>query len=253
MGWARGTFKDKDVWIEVDAGGAPVSAAGRTPMRYSDKPGAKVYRAGASGVKVEPGAEIRELDAGVSADAAKAAKKKSRGSGFGKAGTRTKQQAAMAADAAKALLAGLPDGTAVAYTDGACRGNPGPAGAGARVELPDGRVGEASKSLGRGTNNVGEVTAVGLALALLDNVDWPADGPVALLTDSSYAHGVLVKGWKAKANTELILEVRAALKLRPGVELHWVAGHVGIAGNERADALANAGVRGTTKAAWAGA
>ena len=250
MGWVRGRFKDKDVWVEVDASGAPKSAGGRTPIRYSDKAGAKIYRAGTSRIEVASGAEARDLDAGVSADEAKKARKSSRGSGFGKAGTRTQQQKAMAADAAKALLAGLPEGTAICWTDGACKGNPGPAGAGARVELPDGRVGEASRSLGRATNNVGELTAIGMAMAMLDEVGWPADGPVALLTDSSYSHGVLCKGWKAKKNVELIGDVRAALKARPGVTVHWIAGHVGIDGNERADALANAGVSGTTSTRW---
>jgi ribonuclease HI len=251
MGWARARFKDKDIWVEVDASGAPKSTGGRTPIRYSDKKGAKVYRAGTARIEIEAGAEARDLDEGVSADAAKKAKRASRGSGFGKAGTRTEQQKAMAADAAKTLLASLAEGTAVCWTDGACKGNPGPAGAGARVELPDGRIGEASRSLGRGTNNVGELAAIGMALALLDEVEWPAASPVALLTDSSYSHGVLCKGWKAKKNVELIGDVRAALKKRPGVTIHWIAGHVGIDGNERADALANAGVAGKTAVKWA--
>ena len=63
-----------------------------------------------------------------------------------------------------------------------------------------------------------------------------------LYTDSSYSIGVLTKGWKAKANKELIFEVRDQLKARKSVRLHWIAGHVGIPGNERADALANKGV-----------
>ncbi|MFK7926909.1 MAG: ribonuclease HI [Myxococcota bacterium] len=138
----------------------------------------------------------------------------------------------------------------MAYTDGSCRGNPGPAGSGAVLELPDGRRAEASRSLGRATNNVGELTAVGIVLELLDEAGVSADAPVAILTDSDYSHGVLSRGWKAKANAELIKELRSQLSARPGVTLHWVAGHAGIAGNERADQLANAGVDGLTAVRW---
>ncbi|MFT7520786.1 MAG: ribonuclease HI, partial [Kiritimatiellia bacterium] len=127
-----------------------------------------------------------------------------------------------------------------------CRGNPGPAGSGAVLQLPDGRRVEVARSLGRGTNNLAELTAIRIVLEVLDQLSIPGDATVAVLTDSSYSHGVLCKGWKAKKNTELILGIRAMLKQHPGVTLYWVAGHVGTAGNERADALANMGVAGTS-------
>jgi len=211
------------------------------PIRYSDKPGAKVYRAGKGNVEVTGAAPV-ELEAGVSADAAQ--KKRSKGSGFGKAGTRSAAQAAAAAQAADQLLASFPPDAVVCFTDGACKGNPGPAGAGAVVRLPDGRVLERSLALGQGTNNVGELAAIGLAMDVLDDAEVPVDVQVHVLTDSKYSNGVLVLGWKAKANRELIAEVKAKLaRRRPKV--HWIAGHVGIADNERADALANAGVDGS--------
>lgn len=143
-----------------------------------------------------------------------------------------------------ALVRSLGDDTVVVYTDGACRGNPGPAGSGAVVELPSGRRLHACRALGQATNNVAELTAVALALDVLEEAEVAADAPVALLTDSDYTHGVLMRGWKAKANRELILGLRDRLGNRPGVVLHWVAGHVGLAGNEQADALANQGVEG---------
>jgi len=251
VGWRRAEFKGKKVWIEVDAKGEPKATGGRVPMRYSDKSGSKIYGAGVRNVALDPTAPIEQLDEGVSADAAKGGGgRQGRGSGFGSAGTRTQKQAAAAAAAARELLDGLPEGTHIAYTDGACRGNPGPAGSGVVLELADGRTAEASRSLGRATNNVGELTAIGVALDLLDEADVPADAPVAVLTDSGYSHGVLVRGWKAKANTELILGLRGRLKQRPGVTLHWVAGHVGVPGNERADALANRGVDGVSNVSW---
>ena len=132
----------------------------------------------------------------------------------------------------------------------ACRGNPGPAGSGVLLMLPDGRVAEAARDLGRGTNNIAELTAIGMALELLDEAGVPADAPVRIHTDSSYGIGVLVKGWKAKKNTDLILGLRQQLTGRPGVELAWVKGHAGIAGNERADQLAVEGSRGNTWVRW---
>jgi ribonuclease HI len=246
--WVRAAFKDGEVWAEVAADGSLAATAGRVAIRYSDKPGAKVYRAGASRVRPVRGARPEELADGTSADAAKG--KKAKGSGFGKAGTRSKAQQAAAKVDAAARLAALPAGTAVAYTDGGCKGNPGPAGSGVRLELPDGRVAEACRSLGRGTNNIAELTAIEMALELLDEAGVPPEAPVVVFSDSSYARGVLTQGWKAKKNVELIQGLRLRWKARPGVELQWVAGHSGIPGNERADALATAGVGGTTSVRW---
>ena len=252
MPWRQADFRGKKVWAEVDASGAPKVSGGRVPIRYSKRGGVKIYGAGASRVTVDDTAAIEELPEGISADEAakKGAGKARKGSGFGSAGTRTAQQKAMAADAARKMLAELGDDVIRAFSDGACRGNPGPAGAGAVVQLPDGRVGEAWRSLGRATNNVGELTAIGMVLELLDEAEVPASAPVVVFTDSSYSHGVLVRGWKAKANTALIVGLRDRLKGRPGVTLQWIAGHVGIDGNERADTLANRGVDGQSGTAW---
>ncbi len=237
MAWRRATFKDKQVWVEVDAQGAPLVRRGLVPTKYALTAGAKVYQATAANVAVDPEGPLEEPPAGGGSG---------RGSGFGKAGTRTKEQAAAAVADARGRIAALPEGTVVCFTDGACKGNPGPAGSGVLLRLPDGRAFEASRALGHATNNVAELTAIGLALDLLDAADVAPDTATVLLTDSSYADGVLTKGWKAKANTELIVALRKRLKARPGARLQWVAGHVGLDGNERADALANRGVAGVT-------
>lgn len=248
MAWSKAKFKGKDVWVETDSAGQPIVKSGRVPMRYSASEGAKIYGAGASRVEIQA-STAADLPEGISADAPAAARK-TRGSGFGKAGTRTKAQAVLAAAAARELIGSLPADTVVVFTDGACKGNPGPAGSGAWVRLPDGRTAEMSRSLGSATNNVGELTAVGLALDALEEAEVPPEAPVALFTDSQYSNGVLCQGWKAKANRELILGLRVRIEARPGLTVHWIAGHVGVDGNERADALANDGVAGISRTVW---
>lgn len=129
-----------------------------------------------------------------------------------------------------------PPGTVIVYADGACSGNPGPAGLG--VVILDGhkRV-ELSEYLGEKTNNIAELTAVLRAFGEID-----ASRPSMIYTDSSYTIGVLQKGWKAKANQELVAELRGALARRRSTRLVYVQGHAGVLLNERADALARQAV-----------
>lgn len=240
--WVEVQFKGKQVWAEVDDGGALKSDSGRTPIRYSKSANAKVYMAGTARVERDEGATPTDLPDGVAATptteraAPKASKKGA--SGFGSAGTRTKAQAASAKKDARSRIEALPPETHVCFTDGACKGNPGPAGAGAVVKLPDGTVLEDSRHLGIATNNVGELTAVDMALDLLEGASVPKSSAVALFTDSKYTVGVLTQGWKAKANQSLIRGIKDRLRAWPNFDIQWVAGHVGLTENERADELA---------------
>jgi ribonuclease HI len=132
----------------------------------------------------------------------------------------------------------LPEGTVIAYADGACSGNPGPAGLGAVIIDGKSRT-ELSEYLGVQTNNIAELTAV---LRVLGEV--PPASPLVIHTDSQYTIGILQKGWKAKANVELIAQLRAVLATHDNTRLAYVPGHSGVLLNERADALAREAVAG---------
>lgn len=130
------------------------------------------------------------------------------------------------------------------FTDGACRGNPGPGGWAALI-----RHGEREKEISGGeeatTNNRMELTA---AIKALEALRRPCR--VRLHTDSQYVrdgitrwiHGWLRNGWrtadrKPVKNSELWQQLLAAAE-RHRVEWHWVKGHSGHPENDRVDALA---------------
>ena len=105
---------------------------------------------------------------------------------------------------------------------------------------------ELSEYLGRGTNNIAELTAL---LRVAEALAGEAR-PITIRTDSQYAIGVLTKGWKAKANPELIGRVKVALGRLPSFTLGYVRGHAGDPRNERADALARLAVEEKSSTGW---
>jgi len=100
-------------------------------------------------------------------------------------------------------------------------------------------VSESFESLGIGTNSVAELTAI---LRALEAVPKTAS-EVIIHTDSQYAIGVITKGWRPKANQQLIADIKSALSERKGVRFVYVPGHAGVPLNERADALAREAIR----------
>ncbi|MEJ5357648.1 MAG: ribonuclease H [Desulfobacterales bacterium] len=124
------------------------------------------------------------------------------------------------------------------YTDGACSGNPGPAGIGV-VLVCGGRRREIAESIGEATNNIAELTAIHRALTAVRD----RKRPVVLHTDSHYAFGVLTLGWKATKNRELIAAIRREMAAFPRLRIVRVPGHRGVEENERADRLAVEAIR----------
>jgi ribonuclease HI len=225
VGWIEAVLKGQKVFARADESGKLVAEGGRVEIRY--KPGdSKSYRAGQSNLQVT-GTSVLP-DSHCSAEAAPAPS----------AYEQKKQKKAASAERFERETQPAKDGEFIAYTDGACSGNPGPAGSGFVVIEPGGKIHEGFEYLGVGTNNVAELTAVLRGVeAILD-----AAAHARVYTDSSYAIGVLQKGWKAKANQELIAKIRAELARRPNVRLHYVPGHANVPMNERADELAREAV-----------
>lgn len=123
------------------------------------------------------------------------------------------------------------------HTDGSCLGNPGPAGVGV-ILICGGHKKEISKPIGHGTNNIAEVSAVVTGLQALKH---RTQTEVELFTDSALVEGLLVRGWKAKANLELVHLMRDLAKDCKAIKVTKVGRNSGNAMNERCDELAKAG------------
>ncbi len=209
MPWLPHRLRDAEVWAKVDANGALVTDRdGRVEIVYKPAAGAKVYRAGARNLAATGGAAV-EFDPG------------ERVIEKPKAGSVPK----------------MPDDAIHVWTDGACSGNPGPAGAGVVVIDGSERT-ELSEYLGEGTNNIAELTAILLGLELVTE----RKRPVIVYSDSSYSIGLLTQNWKAKKNIELVEQLRAVCRQFTDLRFVKVAGHAGIPLNERTDELAREAV-----------
>lgn len=142
----------------------------------------------------------------------------------------------------------MSNGRVTAYTDGACSGNPGPGGWGVLLQWGD-HERELSGGEAETTNNRMELLAAITALESLKR-----DVPIDIYTDSTYVRNGItdwLKNWKARGwktadrkpvkNADLWRRLEQAVAGH-NVTWHWVKGHAGHDGNERADALARAGM-----------
>ncbi len=210
MPWKPHRLRDADVWAQVDATGALVTDRdGRVEVVYKPEPGAKTYRAAGRNLSPLPG-QVLELDVGE-----RAPQRTGRGG----------------------VAADVPANAIHVWTDGACTGNPGPAGLGV-VVIDGDQTRELSEYLGEGTNNIAEL------MAILRGLEAVSDRkrPVIVYSDSAYSIGLLSQNWKAKANVELVEKLRAVTRTFADLRFVKVAGHAGVELNERVDELARAAV-----------
>jgi ribonuclease HI len=223
MPWIEAALRGQRVLARARSDGTLEVSGGRVEIRY--RPGdAKAYRASAQNLEIVPGAKLLPDEAcgpGPSSPP----------------GRRSLERAAPEKSTAPAPTA-QRDGEWVVYTDGACSGNPGPAGSGMVVIEPGGKIHEGYQYLGSATNNVAEITGVLLGVQAVPTVARS----VVIHTDSKYTIGVLSKGWKPKVNGELIRRTREALIGR-NARFVYVPGHAGVPMNERADELAREAIR----------
>jgi ribonuclease HI len=136
----------------------------------------------------------------------------------------------------------------IIYTDGACRGNPGPGGWGAILQYK-GNTKELYGGERETTNNRMELTAVINALVALTKpcqVQLHSDSKYVLQGITEWMDNWKKRGWKTASkspvkNEDLWRRLDAA-RLPHNIEWLWVKGHSGDSGNDRADRLANLGI-----------
>lgn len=238
MAWRTMILRNSKVLAQCDDAGALVVDEGRVEIRYKPNDG-RAYGAGLRNLLPSTDETVFPDSHCGPAEAPDKSKSKS------KSGSKKKKKSSKAAGPPPPTA---PTGDEVLfYADGACSGNPGPAGLGVVMIFDDTRR-ELSEYLGHGTNNIAELTAILRAAEAMETLGRP----MHLYTDSTYCIGVLTKGWKAKANKELIAEAKRALGKLDDVKLFYVKGHAGIELNEVADQLAVLAVENRGSTGWVG-
>lgn len=210
MPWLRAKLRGTPVYVRTNDTGELLETGGRVEIRYKPNDGRR-YRANPGNLVITDRTLLPDDTCSEAHD------------------PEPKPQAEAQADQpAKAAWE--------AWTDGACTGNPGPAGLGVVLLRDDEQV-EVSEYLGKATNNIAELTAILRALEMV-----PQDQPLLIRTDSQYSIGVLQKGWKPKVNQELIERIKSELRARRHTRLQYTPGHAGVALNEKADMLARGAI-----------
>ncbi len=224
--WKRMLFKKNRVWVASNAAGKPLVENGKCLIRYQLDQEHQYFALVRNIHPLEKGHSEKNEKAG----SALVSQRLSPSPTSGKKRDRKKKESSENPD--------IPDLTdfenvICIYTDGASSGNPGPSGIGVLMRFK-GHEKEISEYIGISTNNIAELEAIRTALSQVKKKDLP----VRVFTDSGYAYGLLVEGWKAKKNEELVAEIRKMLPLFRNLKFIRIRGHAGEEGNERADFLA---------------
>jgi len=213
--WKRMRFKTNKVWLATDAEGNPIIKNDRVLIKYQlDQPHEYwVHPGGVAPIESAPSPRTNPPE-----DVS------TRG--------QPKIKAAETLSIEEHASSRGKDAVCI-FTDGASSGNPGPSGIGVVMRYGT-HTKEISKPIGIATNNIAELEAIRIGLLEIKKSSLP----VRIFTDSSYAHGVLVLGWKARKNQKLIKSIQTLIATFGDIKLIKVKGHSGMAENERADFLA---------------
>ncbi|MDO9111462.1 MAG: ribonuclease H [Desulfatirhabdiaceae bacterium] len=213
-GWIRMRFKQNKVWVAVDSSGKIQVDNGKALIKYQREQEYE-YR-------------VRETDL-FSLDSEP-------GEASGETRRKPEKKSKTIRPSSDPPDSDDPDCIQI-FADGASSGNPGPSGIGVLLRYR-GHEKEISRNIGLGTNNIAELEAIRTGLLEVKNPDLP----VRVYTDSGYAYGLLMLGWKAKKNMELVSDIRMLMKRFKNLTIVKVKGHAGIEGNERADKLATSAI-----------
>jgi len=211
--WQRMHFKRNKVWLEIDDTGKPVLRDGKVRIKYQLDQSHEYW--------VYPSSVTPLSTDGKSETASPAPRSKTK-----------KTAASKAPDGVPVTDAQCREAICI-FTDGACSGNPGPAGIGVVLRYKEDHK-EISRYIGQATNNIAELEAIQAGLDAVKNPDLP----VIVFTDSSYALGLLTRGWKAKQNQALVGKIKNLMMSFKQLRFVKVKGHAGHPENERADRLA---------------
>ncbi|MFC1828524.1 ribonuclease HI [Thermodesulfobacteriota bacterium] len=214
--WERRRFKNNKVWLAIDPCGHPIVKDGKVLIKYQVDQDYEYWVHEKS---------VRPLETSTSEKEKPKEEAEGHSNAVGKHETEPDLE--------------LPPGDAVCiYSDGASSGNPGPSGIGVLLQYGEHEK-EMSKYIGVATNNIAELEAIRTGLLELKKIDLP----IRIFTDSEYAYGVLVRGWKTRKNQELIASIKEIMSKFKDLKIIKVKGHAGIEGNERADRLATSAIK----------
>jgi ribonuclease HI len=218
--WKRMRFKTNKVWLATDSEGDPIVKNNKVLIKYQldQEHEYWVHPDRVAPIESEPSPQMNRPK-GVSTG--------------GQSKTKANKTLSI-----ESHVPAIEKNTVCIFTDGASSGNPGPAGIGVVMRYGT-HTREISKPIGIATNNIAELEAIRIGLMEIKKTDLP----VRIFTDSSYAYGVLMRGWKARKNQELIKSIQELIDTFGDIKFIKVKGHSGMAENERADFLATTALR----------